>query len=116
MDVKNSFFYLNSNIFNVKIKLFNVKSKQDLNRITADCARHTDASIAHYRRLRPRNRHINNGFIVKKKSSAMGGTFIANYRRLPPTDGHFFNFDNYLYIQMNSSTTLIFKFYQIGAR
>ena len=26
-------------IFNVKIKRFNVKSKQDFNRITADCAR-----------------------------------------------------------------------------
>ena len=38
-------FYLNLNISNVKIKRFNVKSKQDFNRITADCARETDASI-----------------------------------------------------------------------
>ena len=45
-------FYLNLNIFNVKIKRFNIKSKQDFNRITADCARETGASIAHYRRLR----------------------------------------------------------------
>ena len=41
------------NIFNVKIKRFNVKSKQNFKRITADCARETDASTAHYRLLRP---------------------------------------------------------------
>ena len=46
------FFYRDLNIFNVKIKRFNVKSKQNFNKITGDCARETDVSIAHYRRLR----------------------------------------------------------------
>ena len=47
------FFYLNLKIVNVKIKRFNVKSKQDFNRIRANCARGTDTSISNYRRLRP---------------------------------------------------------------
>ena len=88
-------------------KHFNVKSKHDFNRITADCARKTGASIAHYRRLRPRNRRVDfalptiapakelraphrrvdTGFILEKKSGAIVGTFVANYRRLRPMDG-----------------------------
>ena len=118
------FFYLNLNIFNVKIKRFNVKSKHDFNRITADCARKTGASIAHYRRLRPRNkrvdcvlppiapvtelraphRRIDTGFILKKKSGAIVGSFIANYRRLRPMDGRTdgrtdtFSFSTIIYI------------------
>ena len=38
-------FYLNLDISNIKIKCLNVKSKQDFNRITTNCARLTDASI-----------------------------------------------------------------------
>ena len=75
------------NIFNVKIKRFNATNKKDFNRIIADCDRETVASIAHYRRLRPRNRRVDTGFILEKKSGAIVGTFIANYRRLRPADG-----------------------------
>ena len=39
-------------------------------RVTADCARRFDT-----------------GFILEKKSGAIVGTFVANYRRLRPADG-----------------------------
>ena len=71
--------------------------------IIVDSARETDASIPHYRRLRQpdsRARHTDASIRVsfwKKKLGAIVGTFIANYRRLRPADGHFFIFDNYIY-------------------
>ena len=44
------FFYLNLNIFNIKIKRFYVKNKQDFNRITADCASQKIARATQTRR------------------------------------------------------------------
>ena len=49
----------------MKIKRFNVKSKQDFNGITADCARETDVLIAHNRRLRPQNSCVDSGFTLE---------------------------------------------------
>ena len=94
-------------MFLSKFKHFNVKIKHDFNRITADCARETGASIAHYRRLGPRNRRadcalppitparelsaphrrVDTGFILEKKSGAIVSSFIANYCWLRPADG-----------------------------
>ena len=47
--------------------------------LIVDCARETDASIAHYRRLRPPHRRVDTGFILEKKSGAIVGSFITNY-------------------------------------
>ena len=61
-------------------------------RNTADCDRQRVARATQTRRY---------GFHFRKKSGAIVGTFVANYRRLRPTDvrtdGHFFDFDNYIY-------------------
>ena len=83
------FFYWNLNIYNVKIKRLTVKSKLDFNRITADCSCETDASIApagKVSRLRLQHRRVDTGFILDKKSGAIGGTFIAYCHLLRPAD------------------------------
>ena len=70
--------------------------------IIVDCARETDASIAHYRRLRPPEncaRHTDASIRVSfwKKNRAQSSVVLLQItadcaRR---TDGHFFIFDNY---------------------